>query len=308
MKPVINQNPNVAIILATYNGEKYIRILLSSLLTQINVNISIIIRDDSSNDNTLACIDEFQMTNANIEVLPSDDYAGGSAGRNFIALIRSLHADKYDYVALADQDDIWAPNKLCAAISKMRETKSDGYSSNLIAFDSGGERSWIVQKHGSETALDHLFQSASAGCTYVLTSNAVLVLQTVFGSCTQELPKSLSHDFAIYAICRSKGLSWYMDSEAHIFYRQHSANVFSAMPGIAGLWERFKLSKVGWYKENLIFVTKLLQDYEPARIIHGRLARFNMIDRFWLAIRCKNYRRKTRDQAFLAFTILFNLL
>jgi rhamnosyltransferase len=298
-------DPKVAVLVATFNGEKFIESQLASVFAQVGVDLHVIVRDDGSVDGTLARVSEYQEKfPTRLTILGEDEYEGGSAGRNFFALLSGLSANDYDYVAFCDQDDIWAPVKLAAAISRMRVSDAAGYSSNLIAFDEARQKSWFIRKSGAMRPLDFLFQSASAGCTYVLDRRAVMAVQSVLEMCELPLPRILSHDYAIYAICRARGLRWAMDNSAYIFYRQHSSNAFSALPGVRGLWQRWKLAQDGWFGCNIACVAKLLVDDPTASLVFDRLARLTLADRLWLAAHCHQYRRRRRDQAFLAIAIL----
>lgn len=301
--------PKVAVLLATFNGADHISQQLASLFSQLDVDVHVIVRDDGSSDATLeklsVCAEQYPDQ---LSIVCSDGVEGSSAGLNFIALLKMVVVADYDYFALCDQDDVWAPDKLRAAIRKMDDTQSSGYSSNLIAFDNGKMKSWIVNKSSEQRKFDYLFQSASAGCTYVLDRSAVTHVQKAFANPIGTLPRSLSHDYVVYAICRSAGLRWYMDYEAYIFYRQHMSNVFSALPGVGGLWARFKLTKSGWYRENIGVVSKLVKSDTDSNAIFKRFDRFTFMDRLWLAMNCSNFRRRRRDQALLAVIIFLGLI
>jgi rhamnosyltransferase len=298
-------NPKVAVLVATFNGEKFIASQLASLFGQVGVDVSVIVRDDGSTDSTLEQVVLFKERFPNkLDVRGSDEYVGGSAGRNFFALLRGLTASDYDYVALCDQDDIWSPVKLVSAIRKMEESASAGYSSNLIAFDETRQTCWFIKKSGAMRELDYLFQSASAGCTYVLSRQAVVTIQSALDNYERLPPRILSHDYVIYAICRANGLRWIMDDAAYIFYRQHDANAFSAMPGLWGLWQRWRLAREGWFGKNIACVAELLVDDPQATAVFERLTRSTFADRLWLAMQSRHYRRRRRDQLLLATSIL----
>lgn len=65
---MLNRN-QVAVVMSTYNGEKYIREQINSILTQEDVDIHLFIRDDGSKDSTLSIIKEFDMKYANIHLM-----------------------------------------------------------------------------------------------------------------------------------------------------------------------------------------------------------------------------------------------
>jgi rhamnosyltransferase len=299
----------VAVLLAAFNGEEYIASQLASLFSQEGVDVHVIVRDDGSSDGTLDVVRAFAKRFPDqLNLTGPDNFEGGSAGRNFFALLQNPLVAEFDYIALCDQDDIWGPLKLASAVTKMQRSDAAAYSSNLIAFDSAKQKSWFITKSGEMQKFDHLFQSASAGCTYVLDRRAIAAVQTKLAKSAMPLPRILSHDYVIYAVCRSQGLAWVMDDDSHIFYRQHSSNAFSAMPGLKGLWQRWALASNGWFGENINCVAKMLQDDPEATAIYGRLRRLSLKDRVWLARHCGEFRRRRRDQIFLAIAILLGKL
>jgi rhamnosyltransferase len=301
--------PRVAVLLATFNGEKFIASQLASVFGQVGVEIHVIARDDGSSDGSVAALRSYQNAMpSKLTILEDDEYDGGSAGRNFLAILQQLSEHDYDYFAFCDQDDIWNPVKLAAAIDGMRSANSAGYSSNLIAFDDSQQRAWLINKSHPMRQFDYLFQSASAGCTYVLDQRAFAIVKSVLRENKIELPRILSHDYLIYALCRSHGLRWILDDASYIFYRQHDSNAFSAMPGMRGLWQRWNLARGGWFKQNIMFVTKLLPDDVMASAISDRLENLTLANRVWLAMRCHQFRRRRRDQILLAITILLGRL
>ncbi|MGC8766188.1 MAG: glycosyltransferase [Brevinematia bacterium] len=117
-----NQGPKVEILVATFNGEKYIKELLESLLWQTYKNIKITIHDDGSKDKTLGILMEYNQKYPDIINLINDNIVTGSALRNFELL---LAKSSEDYVIFADQDDVWLPNKVEITLSKMLELKKN---------------------------------------------------------------------------------------------------------------------------------------------------------------------------------------
>ena len=96
----------VAVLLSTYNGEKYVGAQIHSILTQNYKNIEIVVRDDGSKDKTVEIIKEYMQKYSNIVL-----HQGENLGfiKSFFELLKYEDAD---YYAFADQDDIWLPNKI----------------------------------------------------------------------------------------------------------------------------------------------------------------------------------------------------
>lgn len=293
----------VAILIATFNGEKYLAEQLSSIISQVNVNIHIIVRDDGSSDGTLKILHDYQ-NKCNLSIL-IDDFPTGSPATNFIKILKEVDFSEYDFIAFSDQDDIWFPSKISHAIDIINLNKADAYSSDLIAFDSERKASWNVKKHSDLKNYDYLFQGASAGCTYVLSKLAINeVCIALFRDNKGDL-SYFSHDWLIYAICRSRGLIWVHDDIALIAYRQHSSNSFGAMPGYTGLWKRLKLSKSGWYRKQILFISEYLVGSKGEARVIDAVKGYSLADRIFLARSAHQFRRRTRDAVLLSLILLF---
>lgn len=95
----------ISVCIATYNGEKYIRQQLESILCQLNIDDEIIVSDDQSTDNTVNIIRNIGDTRIKIIEGPGKK----SPTLNFENTLRKA---KGDYIFIADQDDVWKPNKV----------------------------------------------------------------------------------------------------------------------------------------------------------------------------------------------------
>lgn len=103
---------NCLIIMATYNGGKYINQQIESIINQTFDNWKMIIRDDGSSDDTVLQIQKFTEIDSRIHMIKNDTKKHG-AYLNFWTLIKYTHSLKeYDYYFFADQDDIWHQDKL----------------------------------------------------------------------------------------------------------------------------------------------------------------------------------------------------
>ena len=111
----------VAICMAVYNGEKFIRAQLDSIRAQSYTNWMLFVRDDGSSDQTVAIVKEYAEQYGNQIVLIDDEQLhGGSSKKNFAAILGwvSRHYD-FRYFMFSDQDDVWLANKVEAAMKKM---------------------------------------------------------------------------------------------------------------------------------------------------------------------------------------------
>lgn len=293
----------VAVLLASFNGGNFISEQLSSIFSQIDVDVTVFARDDGSTDQTEVILDIYSKNYKLIRVKNSENTGGPSA--NFLKLISSIDISLYDFIALSDQDDIWRPEKLISAIKYMDDRKAIGYSSNLLAFNDETNNIWCVNKCSKQKLFDYIFQGASAGCTYVMKPVVIELVLCLLGKNANNFPKKYSHDWIIYAICRSHGLKWVHDNRMFIMYRQHNLNAFGALPGLKGLWSRFKMARVGWYRENIIWNTQFLIGSDDERIIFNAIKRLNAKDKLFLVFNMFKFRRKIKDAFLLSLIIIF---
>ena len=216
-----NSFPKVAVLLAAYNGMKWIKEQINSILYQKNVNIDIYISVDSSDDGTYEWCLNLAKNNNNINVLSYGIRYGG-AGKNFFRLIKDVDFTNYDYISFADQDDIWMLDKLSHGIKQMKINKAKAYSANVIAFwEDGNEK--IIDKSQPQRKLDYLFEGGGPGCTYIFSiepANLVKHYLTIFS----ELNDFYFHDWLFYAILRHNKFNWFIDSVPKMKYRQHMDN------------------------------------------------------------------------------------
>ena len=108
----------VDVLLATYNGEKYIREQIDSILGQSFRDFRILIRDDGSQDATPKIIREYEDRYHDFIKIVSDSAICGSAASNFFQLMKSAEAN---YIMFADQDDYWLPDKIQVSLDAIRE-------------------------------------------------------------------------------------------------------------------------------------------------------------------------------------------
>ncbi len=112
---------SVQVLLSSYNGEKYIKRQLESILAQEEVDVHLLIRDDGSSDGTREIIWDFEKRFPNkIKVVVGENLG---YKKSFLTLVQM--AGEYDYYAFADQDDYWLPDKEISAIKEMEKDGDD---------------------------------------------------------------------------------------------------------------------------------------------------------------------------------------
>lgn len=208
----------VIVLMSTYNGERFLREQIDSILQQKGCVIRLIVRDDGSNDATISILNEYQ------EKKLLEWYSDGmnlGAAKSFIKLI--MEAPRADYYAFADQDDIWNSNKIESAIEMLRNhTEPAIYYSNAQLVDSSlnplGENVYSHQQ--KPTRLMALCSCNVLGCTMVFNENLAVIVKN------GKMPnKLLMHDNYICAVCSVCEGNIIYDDTTSMMYRQHGGNV-----------------------------------------------------------------------------------
>lgn len=201
-------NFKVSICMAVYNGEEFIKEQLDSILLQLGENDEVIISDDGSIDQTLAIIDAYQDTRI------STHHSGKrSIIKNFE---NSLKRATGDVIFLADQDDIWYPNKIATTLSYINEY--DLVFSNASVFNKNTEQSYLLyNKKGSRTGLLRNFvKNNYIGATMAFK-------RRVLDKALPFPPHIYMHDVWLAMVAEVKGKTFFIEQPL-IYYRRHGNN------------------------------------------------------------------------------------
>lgn len=220
---------NVQVLMSTYNGGEYLKEQIDSIISQIGVEVHILVRDDGSKDETLEILKQYK----NIEIIEAQNVG---ATRSFLELITI--AGDYDFYAFADQDDIWDTDKLEIAVEALEQFRVPAiYSGNTRLVD--GNLNFIKDEtlKPITTLGSALVKNYVTGCTAVFNSDLMKYLKMYSPI---HVP---FHDWWVNLVCLSIGGVSIYDSEPHMNYRQHGNNVVS---GNESAWKKWisRLKKV----------------------------------------------------------------
>lgn len=217
---------NILVLMSVYNGELYLSEQINSILSQEDVSIELLIRDDGSVDNSKEIIKDFILKYPNkIELLIGDNVG---FAESFSFLLREAFSRKtYDFYAFADQDDVWMPNKLIRAahqLSLIKEpNKPCAYCSNATLVDKS--LNYLKMMHSripKITKENALIQNLATGCTMLFNHKAVALY-------VEYRPIFVKvHDYLLFLICVYLGYVIY-DPNSYIKYRQHGNNQIGSL-------------------------------------------------------------------------------
>lgn len=224
MNTYLNNAP-VAVLLSTYNGEKYVAELLDSLVRQTFQNFSLYIRDDGSTDKTLQIISEYCDIHDHFFLISDSENLGAAA--SFMSL---LHAVQSEYYMYADQDDVWLPEKIRKAYYLLTsEERKKPQIAHLVCADAVVTNSELEMLYNSFIKISGInpdffeekgyvyVTNISPGCTYIF--NRTLRDHLLYPA----LPLPM-HDWWTVLNAYKYGNIHFINS-ADIFYRQHANNV-----------------------------------------------------------------------------------
>lgn len=301
-------NPSVAVLMATYNGKQWLSEQVGSILHQVGVDLMLFVSDDHSIDGTLEYLEQMSKSDSRIVLLPKVGRMG-SAGKNFYRLVCDVNISSFDYVAFADQDDIWNIDKLFRHISLLESENAECISSNVIAFWPNRSQRLICKSQPQKT-FDFVFEAAGPGCTYLMTPRLVAMVREEL-----QRPNSLAkdvelHDWLTYAICRSYKCKWVIDTVPSLMYRQHTHNLIGANAGLKAIFSRLKKIYFGQYRAEVIKICEVcLGVSSNLKLIHflELLKSRTLISRFKLLFYVTQARRQLADRLVLFFAIFFGI-
>ena len=219
----------ISVAMTTYNGEKYIKQQIESILSQTVAIDELIICDDISKDHTAEIIRE--IGDERIRLYVNESNLG------FIANFhKAIGLTSGDYIFLSDQDDIWEPNKVEKILETMKKTNATALCTNYKLINEndqelGDKKNYNIPSfviNASDPiykitfpmlAYDNLVQ----GCTYCFTKG----IKDVFLKVNN---RSVAHDYQIMLIAANLGGAYFLNEEL-IQYRLHSSNTIGFSKG-----------------------------------------------------------------------------
>lgn len=211
----------VDILLATYNGEEYLREQIDSILNQTHTEFRLLISDDGSIDGTREILNEYKEKDERIEIFFQENNLG--VVKNFEFLLEKVEAKYYMF---SDQDDIWKETKIEKSLSKI-EGGFDLVYSDLEVVDENLNVTyssyWKLKGISGKIKKYNNFQSLYlnnfvTGCTIISKKELINTFMPL-----PNTSKFVLHDYWISLIISQNGKIAYID-EPLIKYRQHKNN------------------------------------------------------------------------------------
>lgn len=211
-------HPLISIALATYNGEKYLKEQLDSIYAQTYKNIEVVVTDDCSTDKTVDILGQYSKSHG-LRYFVNEQNLGFV--KNFE---KTLSLCWGEYIALADQDDIWEKNKIQILSNQIGDALLIHSDASLI--DEDGKlinTSYAQSSHKvfRKDIIGYFFNNDVTGCTMMFSSKLISIILP--------MPENIiSHDWWIAIKAKQRGKITYFP-EPLIRYRQHQNNQIGAI-------------------------------------------------------------------------------
>lgn len=231
----------IAVLLSTFNGEKYIREQVESILNQkTDCELYLIIRDDGSTDNTLGVLEELSKNEERITIIRGENIRGVAS---FFTLIKYAvnHDADFDYFSLADQDDVWDDDKIQVGVDFIRKNEKTtpvlyGSASRPVDVDMN-PLPRKNKKNKPITFYNTIIQCFIPGHTQMFNKALATIIYKADPS------QIYVHDSFILNAAILCGKLIY-DKNPHVNYRQHSANQLgTSQRGIVG-WVSSRIKRL----------------------------------------------------------------
>lgn len=292
----MNNHRKIAVLLCTYNGTKYIRKQIDSIINQTEVNWTIFASDDGSTDDTLAILSEYQSRLGEDRFIIIKGPGKGFAW-NFINLLEAS-GNEYSHYAFSDQDDEWHTDKLSRGLLYL-----DKIDAEIPAVHCG--RTLLVDENDKEIGYSPLFQknpsfknaliqSIAGGNTMMLNNSARSIIIK-----TPRWYEIVSHDWWIYILITGCNGKVFYDEKPTINYRQHTDNIVGSNMSWLGRIQRISGLLDGkfrvWIQKNLDAMAAmdipLSKENKNVLALFSRARNANFVERVSIFCKLKMYRQ-----------------
>ena len=207
----------ISVAMAIYNGEKYIKEQIDSILSQLEEKDELIISDDGSQDNTIEIIKELSKKYPQIKLIN-----GPRKGvkQNFANAITNCNGK---YIFLSDQDDLWMENKVNSVLKVFEEQNCDCITHDCDVINSDNTKvlidSFFEYRKSKPGVLTNIYKNRYLGCCMAFNSDMKKYILPI--------PNDIEmHDQWIGIICDKHGKSIFLNKKL-FHYRRHEDNVSS---------------------------------------------------------------------------------
>lgn len=303
-QPVSLTQPHVCILLAVYNGARWLPDQLDSLQAQDHQNWQLLTSDDGSTDGSSALINRFASEQGAVHNITQLQGPRRGSGQNFLTLLRAAktHMPPGSWLAFADQDDVWFSDRLSRGLGALRHIPDDQpalYCSATSVVNAALDDPRPSRRYCRPPSfLNALTQNIASGNTILLNPAAAQILMRA----AQEVEEIVFHDWWAYQLITGAGGQVIYDPQATLLYRQHDSNVIGANLGWRAKLKRLRLLLQGdarrWNRRNLRALAasahRLTRDNQATLAHYARLHSAGFLTRLHILWHLRPYRQSVR--------------
>ena len=269
----------VDVIMATYNGEKFLKEQLDSVFGNIGCEVYLHVFDDGSSDETLTILEEYKKKYMG-KVLVHCNEQNLGVTKNFLYGIRKVMEYNHEaqYFMLCDQDDVWHQDKIQKTLKRMNQMeKRFGEERPLLVFtDATVVNEALETVHTSFYKSQHLNVSKTELSNLLMENKCIgctVMINRAYEPYLLEIPQNAKyHDWWLALIASAFGNISYVNRQT-LMYRQHANNVVGGSDFLAYVKNRFNGRK--HQKESLRLnqqqAMEFLSFFEDGLTLHKRL-------------------------------------
>lgn len=226
----MNQDKIIEILMATYNGEKYISEQIDSIINQTCKNWKLLIRDDGSQDKTLEILEGYEKRDKRINILRD---IKGNLGfvKNFEELLKN---SSEEFIMFSDQDDYWMENKIEIYINELGTLSEKEQKMPLLIHSNSfvcDENLNVKKKEFINSKIAAYYKKNSYFFSYIVQGSTVLINKKLMDIGLPFLKNVTLHDRYFHLLAEFLGKRIFI-SKSLIKYRQHSGNEIGAKGSI----------------------------------------------------------------------------
>lgn len=263
-KSMERNNYKIAILLATYNGGKYIWEQLESLFQQSCSDFHLYVRDDGSTDETIKIVRQFREMYPDRVTILEDSQKHRGAAKSFMYLLENVDSEYYMF---CDQDDIWLPEKIEKTFAQMKDIEAESVRKGtaakkmpiLVATDLGvvdEQLNLISPSFNKDLKIDVFRKHPELICVrHVVTGCTMMFNRATKQAALPMSPRATMHDEWVALCVHFKGGVISIIDDSPILYRQHTGNTLGAEQARKGFFAR-AIARAG--QKQFFQVAKLL--------------------------------------------------
>jgi glycosyltransferase involved in cell wall biosynthesis len=213
------EQPLISIVIATYNGEKYLHEQLDSLFSQTYKNVEIIAIDDCSSDSSVSILNEYASRHSNMKVFVNEKNL-----KHIKTFERGILLGQGKYISLCDQDDIWDNRKIEFVLAEMKEGVSMAYCDSLFVDGTGVSMNKKISDIKNLTSYDNVLPFIIGNTV----SGHASIFEKTLALSAMPFPEHIIHDWWLAFVAALCGKIVFVNLPL-VKYRQHEKSVIGAV-------------------------------------------------------------------------------